>query len=70
METWWVVVTDLIFLYDTTLRDRAQTQGVDFSVDDKLTIARALDGLKVNYIEGGWPEENPVDDDFFQIYLV
>jgi 2-isopropylmalate synthase len=65
METWWVVVTDRIFIYDTTLRDGAQTQGVDFSLDDKLTIARALDGLKVDYIEGGWPGANPVDDDFF-----
>ena len=65
METWWVVVTDRIFIYDTTLRDGAQTQGVDFSLDDKLTIARALDGLKVDYIEGGWPGANPIDDDFF-----
>jgi 2-isopropylmalate synthase len=65
METWWVVVTDRIFIYDTTLRDGAQTQGVDFSLDDKLTIARALDGLKFDYIEGGWPGANPVDDDFF-----
>ena len=48
-------MTDRIFLYDTTLRDGAQTQGVDFSVDDKLTIAHALDALKVDYIEGGWP---------------
>ena len=54
-----------ISLFDTTLRDGAQTQGVDFSVDDKRAIARALDSLNIDYIEGGWPGANPVDDDFF-----
>ena len=44
-----------IFIFDTTLRDGAQTQGVDFSIDDKLKIANALDVLGVDYIEGGWP---------------
>ena len=43
-----------LFIFDTTLRDGAQTQGVDFSVDDKLKIASALDNLGVDYIEGGW----------------
>ena len=54
-----------IWLYDTTLRDGAQTQGVDFSVQDKLRIARELDALGIDYIEGGWPGANPTDDAFF-----
>ncbi len=54
-----------IYLYDTTLRDGAQTQGVDFSVQDKLQIARDLDLLGIDYIEGGWPGANPTDDAFF-----
>ena len=54
-----------ISVFDTTLRDGAQTQGVDFSVNDKRTIARALDNLNIDYIEGGWPGGNPIDDDFF-----
>lgn len=54
-----------LFLYDTTLRDGAQTQGVDFSAEDKLKIARLLDELGVDYVEGGWPGANPTDDAFF-----
>src|SRR6476659_4798426 len=54
-----------ILLFDTTLRDGAQTQGVDFSVEDKRQIALALDGLGIDYIEGGWPGANPTDDAFF-----
>ncbi len=54
-----------ITLYDTTLRDGAQARGVDFSVADKLAIARDLDRLGVDYIEGGWPGANPNDDAFF-----
>lgn len=54
-----------IVLYDTTLRDGAQTQGVDFSVVDKQVIAAELDRLGVDYIEGGWPGANPTDDAFF-----
>jgi 2-isopropylmalate synthase len=54
-----------IVLYDTTLRDGAQTQGVDFSVADKQVIAAELDRLGVDYIEGGWPGANPADDAFF-----
>ncbi len=52
-------------LFDTTLRDGAQTQGVDFSVEDKNTIARSLDELGLDYIEGGWPGANPTDTAFF-----
>jgi 2-isopropylmalate synthase len=54
-----------IHVFDTTLRDGAQTQGVDFSVVDKATIARALDRLGVDYVEGGWPGANPTDTAFF-----
>ncbi len=52
-------------LFDTTLRDGQQTQGVQFSVAEKVQIARALDALGVDYIEGGWPGANPTDSDFF-----
>jgi len=54
-----------LFLYDTTLRDGQQTQGVQFSVAEKCQIAAALDALGVDYIEGGWPGANPTDSDFF-----
>ena len=54
-----------LYLFDTTLRDGAQTQGVNFSVTEKTQIAMALDGLGVDYIEGGWPGANPTDTDFF-----
>ena len=54
-----------VHIFDTTLRDGAQTQGVDFSVADKQAIAEALDQLGVDYIEGGWPGANPTDDAFF-----
>jgi 2-isopropylmalate synthase len=52
-------------LYDTTLRDGAQSEGVSFSVVDKLHIAQKLDELGVHYIEGGWPGSNPKDTEFF-----
>jgi 2-isopropylmalate synthase len=52
-------------LYDTTLRDGAQTEGISFSVVDKLNIARKLDELGIHYIEGGWPGSNPKDAEFF-----
>jgi 2-isopropylmalate synthase len=54
-----------IYLYDSTLRDGAQTQGVDFNVADKMAIAEALDSLGIDYVEGGWPGANPTDDAFF-----
>ncbi|MEE2774087.1 MAG: citramalate synthase [Pseudomonadota bacterium] len=54
-----------LFLFDTTLRDGQQTQGVQFSVSDKLTIAGELDRLGIDYTEGGWPGANPTDDEFF-----
>ena len=54
-----------LYLFDTTLRDGAQTQGVDFGVEDKIRIAETLDGLGLDYIEGGWPGANPTDTAFF-----
>ena len=56
---------DRVYLFDTTLRDGAQMQGVDFGVPDKETIARELDRIGMDYIEGGWPGANPTDDAFF-----
>ena len=53
-------------LYDTTLRDGQQTQGVQFSTSDKIEIAEALDALGIDYIEGGWPGANPTDSAFFE----
>ena len=55
-----------ISIYDTTLRDGAQTVGISFSLHDKIRIARELDKLKIDYIEGGWPGSNPKDNIFFQ----
>lgn len=60
---------DLIYIFDTTLRDGAQTRGVDFSVADKQATAALLDQLGVDYIEGGWPGANPTDDAFFKAPL-
>lgn len=54
-----------IEIFDTTLRDGAQTEGISYSVDDKLRIARKLDELGVAFIEGGWPGSNPKDEVFF-----
>jgi 2-isopropylmalate synthase len=56
---------DRLTLFDTTLRDGQQTQGVQFSTAEKQRIAMALDALGVDYIEGGWPGSNPTDSDFF-----
>jgi 2-isopropylmalate synthase len=54
-----------LYLFDTTLRDGAQTTGVDFSLEDKRTIAALLDRLGVDYVEGGYPGANPLDTEFF-----
>ena len=53
-------------LYDTTLRDGAQGEGISFSVKDKVAIVKKLDGLGIHYIEGGWPGSNPKDIKFFK----
>ncbi len=55
-----------IKLYDTTLRDGSQREGISFSVEDKLKIARQLDRLGMSYVEGGWPGSNPKDMAFFE----
>ena len=54
-----------ILIYDTTLRDGAQTSGISFSLQDKIRIAGELDRIQVDYIEGGWPGSNPKDNIFF-----
>jgi 2-isopropylmalate synthase len=54
-----------LYLFDTTLRDGAQTNGVDFTLADKLTIAGMLDDLGIDYVEGGYPGANPTDTEFF-----
>lgn len=54
-----------IYLFDTTLRDGQQTPGIDFSVEDKIAIARMLDEFGIDYVEGGYPGANPTDTAFF-----
>jgi hypothetical protein len=54
-----------LYLFDTTLRDGAQTNGVDFTLADKLAIAGMLDELGLDYVEGGYPGANPVDSELF-----
>src|SRR5262245_38935152 len=55
-----------VAIYDTTLRDGAQGEGVNFSLQDKLLIARRLDELGFDFVEGGYPLSNPKDTEFFQ----
>jgi 2-isopropylmalate synthase len=59
-------MAERLYLYDTTLRDGAQTQGISFSPAEKRAIAADLDALGIDYIEGGWPGANPTDDAFFK----
>ncbi len=59
-------VSDAFHVFDTTLRDGAQREGINLTVADKLTIARHLDDFGVGFIEGGWPGANPRDTEFFQ----
>ncbi|MGI9418541.1 MAG: citramalate synthase [Geminicoccaceae bacterium] len=58
-------MSERLYLYDTTLRDGAQMEGVDFTAADKVAITEMLDRLGIDYIEGGWPGANPTDDAFF-----
>ena len=62
-----MAINDSFHIYDTTLRDGAQQEGLNLSVHDKLTIARHLDDLGVGFIEGGWPGANPKDTEFFAL---
>src|SRR6267154_1827587 len=55
-----------IHLFDTTLRDGTQSEGLSLSVEDKLRIARLLDGFGIHFIEGGYPGSNPKDIEFFR----
>jgi 2-isopropylmalate synthase len=55
-----------IYIYDTTLRDGNQMEGVNFSVNDKIKIVKKLDEFGIDFIEGGWPGSNPKDEEFFQ----
>lgn len=61
-----MAISDAFHIYDTTLRDGAQQEGLNLSVHDKLAIARYLDELGVGFIEGGWPGANPKDTEFFR----
>src|SRR5580704_13069630 len=56
-----------ITIYDTTLRDGSQTEGVSYTVNDKVKITQKLDELGIHYIEGGWPGSNPKDKEFFEV---
>src|SRR5690242_16966307 len=56
----------LVEVYDTTLRDGSQGEGISFTLEDKLRIAERLDAFGVTYIEGGWPGSNPKDVEFFE----
>ncbi|MBV9469697.1 MAG: citramalate synthase [Abitibacteriaceae bacterium] len=62
-----MVKKQAVEMYDTTLRDGAQAEGISFSVADKLKIARRLDEFGIQYIEGGWPGSNPKDEEFFAL---
>ena len=61
-----MTISDAFHIYDTTLRDGAQQEGLNLTVHDKLAIARHLDDLGVGFIEGGWPGANPKDTEFFK----
>ena len=56
-----------LYLFDTTLRDGAQTSGVDFTLEDKVAVAAMLDRLGIDYVEGGYPGANPTDTAFFEV---
>lgn len=62
-----MITINKVIIYDTTLRDGAQAEGVYFSIEDKLRIVKKLDLLGIDYIEGGWPGSNPKDLEFYQM---
>src|ERR1044071_9900321 len=62
----WTILMTRIQVYDTTLRDGSQGEGINFSLQDKLLITKKLDELGVDYIEGGYPLSNPKDFEYFQ----
>ena len=59
-------VPERVEIYDTTLRDGSQLEGISLTVDDKFRIAEQLDWLGVDFIEAGWPGANPKDDEMFR----
>src|SRR5438876_12412921 len=59
------IARERLYLFDTTLRDGAQMNGVDFTLADKLAIAKMLDDLGIDYVEGGYPGANPTDTELF-----
>ncbi|MCS6759657.1 MAG: citramalate synthase, partial [Candidatus Devosia euplotis] len=61
------MIKERLYIFDTTLRDGAQTAGIEFSLESKIFICRPLEDLGVDYIEGGYPGANPVDTEFFDI---
>ena len=61
-----MTVSNKVFLYDTTLRDGAQAEGINFSLAGKLKLARKMDEYGIDYIEGGFPGSNPKDMEFFE----
>ena len=56
-----------VFIYDTTLRDGAQSEGISFSVEDKIEIIKKLDAFGIDFVEGGWPSSNPKDSELFKL---
>src|SRR5436190_6935838 len=66
VRVWRTEMRRLIRIYDTTLRDGTQSEGVSFSMEDKVRLATRLDALGIQYIEGGWPGSNPKDLRFFR----
>src|SRR5512139_1977756 len=61
-----MIMPTRVAIYDTTLRDGAQAEDLNFSVEDKIRVARKLDEFGVHYVEGGWPGSNPRDVEFFR----
>ncbi len=59
-------MNSFIEIYDTTLRDGTQGEGVSFSQADKLSLLRCFDDFRIDYVEGGWPGSNPKDIEFFK----
>jgi len=61
-------MTKKVYIYDTTLRDGTQTEGISLSCKDKINIAKRLDDFGIDFIEGGWPFSNPKDKEFFEYF--
>jgi len=66
LTDWGIIMGNKVYLFDTTLRDGEQGKGISFTIDDKIKIAKLLDSIEIDYIEGGWPASNPKAAQFFQ----